>query len=469
MATLQTPCRMTKKRWINLLSEQQHTPTSEEVVLIQRLRKPYKLRLPKGNLKRCFEKYSGVQLGISSQIFVSPASTKQRDFDLAGRISEILRLTPGCHVCITRRKADGLFLLKRLDIQNFKSDVPGSVVIDSFLDKVVSRNQYSSTGLDTINLDNVRELVSGMGTFRYDPIAPLRRVGGRVGFLFRHTFDVENAAPDHELVNQWFNRIVVGQKPDGGWEDNLVTTAFNLIRLVELGRTMDEPHIAKAAEWLLSCPEPIGLPGMFMATMSLFEELNRVKEKGEGKRMVYDKVGRRKKYQPVVDSFHQNVDLVPGVCELALTSASAVALQALLRLGFAEHQRVKQAVNTFLALWNGRWCGCGYFGKDSVVPSSDEPPDFNTRFARSDWKMDDSETAWFGDTKRMKMTALRNRCWQIGENEVLVEQRVNPGDYCTFGVHEALSWHPEYGGSNLETMAALEYARRQTSLGNWGP
>ena len=39
---------------------------------------------------------------------------------------------------------------------------------------------------------------------------------------------------------------------------------------------------------------------------------------------------------------------------------------------------------------------------------------------------------------------------------------------CTLGVHEALSYHPQYQGSNLEAIAALEFSRRQSSLGTWG-
>jgi hypothetical protein len=459
---------MTKELWVSLISEE-HTPANEEVVLIRRLKRPYNLRLPKGNLKKCFDNYAGTELTIGSQVLVSPVPVDQRELNLAGRITKLLALTPGCHVCITRQKANGLFLLKRLDIQNLGSDVPGSVVIDSFSEQSVTRKQYSSTDFGAIDLDDLRELVSRMGPFRYDAITAMKKVGGRIGYLFRREFGQENEAQDRELVSQWCNEILAGQSSDGGWGESLVTTAFNLIRLMELGRTKDDPHITKAAEWLISQNEPVGLPGMFMATVSLFEELNSVKEKGDGKRMVYDKVGRRKKYQPVVDAFRLNTDMVPGVCELALTSASAVVLQALLRLGLADHQRVRKAINTVLAMWSGRWCGCGAFGRDTVFPASDDPPDFNTRFVLSNWVLDDSAAAWFGDAKRLKMNALRSQCWQIGENEVLVEQQVNAGDYCTFGVHEALSYHPAYSGSNLETMAALEYARRQTSLGRWGP
>jgi hypothetical protein len=39
---------------------------------------------------------------------------------------------------------------------------------------------------------------------------------------------------------------------------------------------------------------------------------------------------------------------------------------------------------------------------------------------------------------------------------------------CTLGVHEALSYHPDYAGSNLEAIAALEFSRRQSSTGRWG-
>jgi hypothetical protein len=175
---------MTKELWISLISEE-HTPANEEVVLIRRLKRPYNLRLPKGDLKKCFDNHAGTELTIGAQVLVSPVPVDQREFNLAGRITKLLALTPGCHVCITRQKANGLFLLKRLDIQNLGYDVPGSVVIDSFSEQSVTRKQYSSTDFGAIDLDDLRELVSRMGPFRYDPIAAMKKVGGRIGYLFR--------------------------------------------------------------------------------------------------------------------------------------------------------------------------------------------------------------------------------------------------------------------------------------------
>jgi len=73
----------------------------------------------------------------------------------------------------------------------------------------------------------------------------------------------------------------------------------------------------------------------------------------------------------------------------------------------------------------------------------------------------------------MQMAALRKESpryafWQINGNDVLVERRPYGGSVCTLGVHEALSYHPGYAGSNLEAIAALEYSPRQSCCGHWG-
>ena len=471
MTTTQTQNRLTADRWVELLSEE-HPRAREEVILVCKLRKPYVLRVSKTALREAFGKIEGIQLmPRRSGIFVSPVSVGERSFELPQRMAQQLKLTPGCHVCITRRRETGKCALKRLDLQSGETDVPGSVVIDSFSQWAVTRTHYARTDLSSVDIAVLKDLVARMGPFRYGPLTALRRSQGRLGFLVRDMLGRKTTAGDREFIKQSCAAILNDQDEGGSWGDNLVTTASNVIRLSEMGRTIAEPPIAKAADWLLSSPETIGLPGLFAATLTVAEDFNRLKPNGEARRMIYDKTRRGSKFQLVRDAFHSNSDVLPGVCELAVTSASAVVLEALLMLGLSDHPRVKKAINTFLLLWHGRWCGCGYFGPDRVVGASVKRPDFESRFALDDWQswLRDSAAAWFGETKRSQMTAPRSPSWQVGEHEVLIEHQVNCGDYCTFGVHQALSWHPGYGRSNLETVAALEYSRRQTSLGRWGP
>jgi hypothetical protein len=165
--------------------------------------------------------------------------------------------------------------------------------------------------------------------------------------------------------------------------------------------------------------------------------------------------------------------VVPGVCELALTSASAVVLQALLRLGLWREKRVGRAINTLLSLWSGRWCGCGYLSHKEVIEADDGPPDFNRipvpttneAIYRLDWFTEEKEISRIVGRRNV---SPRFSWLDLGSNETVIDKTsVGMGD-CTLGVHEALSYHPDYAGSNLEIIAALEFSRRQSSLGRWG-
>jgi hypothetical protein len=164
---------------------------------------------------------------------------------------------------------------------------------------------------------------------------------------------------------------------------------------------------------------------------------------------------------------------VPGLCELALTSSSAVVLQALIRLGFWDHVRVRTAVNTLMSLWHGRWCGCAYLGHGLRIQADDGSVDLNGLQVpctnEGIYPLD-----WFTDEKKMmqivghRSTSPHYSWLDIGGNDSLIEKSsVGMGD-CTLGVHEALSYHPDYPGSNLEVIAALEFSRRQSSTGRWG-
>ena len=98
-----------------------------------KLKKPHVLRVSKTALRDAFGEIGGLQFTLRSRgAFVSPVNTDSRSLELSQAIVQRLELSPGCHVCVTRRAESGECVLKRLDIQSGETDVPGSVVIDSF-------------------------------------------------------------------------------------------------------------------------------------------------------------------------------------------------------------------------------------------------------------------------------------------------------------------------------------------------
>ena len=73
----------------------------------------------------------------------------------------------------------------------------------------------------------------------------------------------------------------------------------------------------------------------------------------------------------------------------------------------------------------------------------------------------------------LHITGKRKLCayysWlQVGKNQAFIDKHSVGMGNCTLGVHEALSYHPDYAGSNLEAIAALEFSRRQSASGYWG-
>lgn len=458
--------RLTAGRWIELLAE--WPPAAEGVILISRLKRPYGLLVPKRKLKTCFGGAPGVSLSVGDDISLSPSAKATPRVDLPEDVVARLQLSPRCYVCVSQRRADGVRTVRRLEMQEGESDVPGAVVLDSFSPQVVTRTRYSRTTFEALDPKAMKKLVAQMGTLKHDPWARLSQAGGRPGYLSRQRSGAASATADRALCSQCEADILAAQGADGSWDDSSVTTAFQLIRLAELGKTTGDAAVAKAVQWLLSCPEPAGSPGLFTATTPIAQEFDRLKPTGDAPRVLWEKVchyfrpkaGLPRKYQPLRDSFDQGRDIAPMVCELGITSASAVVLHALLRLGLADHDRVKKAINTLLAAWRGYWCAHKFYVREWSAPTSTEGPDFNNRFAAPD--------AWYDETKCTEMTAPSFPCRQVGDNEVLMEEKIASGcGGCSPAIYEALSWHPGFAGSNLEVRAAMGYAEMQSASGHW--
>jgi len=467
--------RMTRGDWLGLVLRE-HRTAEEEVVLICRLKKPHTLSISKVDLKRCFGRSAGIELDVSRHVRIAGSARGGRSVALPAAVVRTLSLSPGDSVCLSRRQEGKACVLRRFVLRAGESEVPGRVLIDAFEETQVVRTHYEKPDVDDIRLSDVQALVRRMGPLRRDPLAPLKHAGGRIGYLFRRELSGRLRKQDEAFADAQREATVAAQRRDGCWEGSLVTTGFQLIRLVKVGVSADDPAIEKAAAWLLDAPEPDGLPGLFLATPELAEQFNRSKRSGRDPGVdVYNKVRRASgsEYRRVRESFARRREVVPGVCELGIVSTSAVVLQALLRLGFAEAKRVRTAIHTLLCQWGGRWCGCGWYGPDSRTPASQDVdfngpfpiPSDNERIYRSDW---------FPDPRQIRqITAMRkvspHYSWRkASANRAVIEKHSVGMGNCTLGVHEALSYHPAYAGSNLEANGALEFARRQGSLGHWG-
>ena len=461
--------RLTIEDWVAMAKADERG--GEEVVLMARLKDRHTLYVTKQKMKAGFRGSAGVKLAEGECVEVLPSPTGTPKLNIPASVARRLGLTPGCRVCMTRVGKDVPLFLKRFELQKGESELPGSVVVDTFSKVAVERIHYAGPmSLGACDLDGVPRMVERMGRLAHDPMQALPRVEGRAGYLLRRLFGGPESGRDSRFAAECASHILGEQDRDGGWDRSLVATAFNLIRLMEVGLTIVDKQVAKAARWLLDSPELAGVPGLFAATTGLGEEFNRNRADGNDGHVMWDnlchyfvpKEGLSRKYQPIRDTYDANRDVVPGICELGVASASAVILQALLRLGFAEHRRVRQAINTMLAAWDRIWCGHRFYRPDGSPAPSAAPPDFDTRF--------DPRREWPERAKVGQMTPPPFGSWRVGEDCAIVEaNNLGGAGGCSLAIYAALSWHPGFAGSRLEAVAALGYAARQSSRGRWQP
>jgi len=464
---------LTATDWIDLLSSD-YSPGTERVIIVVR-GFPRTLRIRKDDWRDHFSGFGGISFEQGEEIEIIPAAEGGPKTVIPDWARERLASERGDAVCITRR-GDGYYL-KRLVLVERPAEVPGCTVVDRFEKDRVERTYWSHTALDRITYEEIADLLSEMPRFRYDPVLPFRSMDGRLGLLGRRHFLGGWTESDRSAIEAYKAEICRDQQPNGSWEDSAVRTAFKLIRLVEVGTTMEESAVERAVAWLLQARDPSGFPGLFMTSERAVDTFNAWKAKqtpGSKKRR------NRRPSASECQMYLDNRDIL-GIsntcygCELKITWASAIAVEALLRCGLHREPRVVRAINTLLAMRqerSARWCGCGNFVADVDYPESTAVADFNLhpiplKSHRSgavgmiDWLMERDDILKLACNGSHSGLAL-------GDDQVLVTKtaRQGSGD-CSMVVHRALSYHPAYHGSNLEMTAALEYAYRQSWLGDW--
>lgn len=147
-------------------------------------------------------------------------------------------------------------------------------------------------------------------------------------------------------------------------------------------------------------------------------------------------------------------DISAWPCELRLTWTSGIAIEALLRCGLHQEPRIIKAVNTLLRInERGRWCGCGYFDAREInfVPESLDPLDFN-RLPVFRFSLDDMSAA------RLVCDNHRLLALKVRKDRALLTNRFRSTGECPMVVLRALSFHPQFPGSNFEANSVMSCA-----------
>ena len=189
------------------------------------------------------------------------------------------------------------------------------------------------------------------------------------GFLKgRHTLEAWKARgifgraepSDETLRSKLITERLERQLGDGSWEGRVTVTARNLRELADLGMTQEAGQIQRAVDWFMARPQSTYNPGMFFSTDDLVAEQARIV--GERKRAVEEEIrGPKPRFRDLKASEKRLVmagdDMIRNPCGPRIMWPNALALEALLSLGFEDHDRVQRALKTMMT---ADWCECGY-------------------------------------------------------------------------------------------------------------
>ena len=438
------------REWVELLSKDRDL--HDEKVVITGKFSPT-LKLNKKDWEKHFAGFSGFAFKQGKEINIVPMSAGGPKEKIPEWVWNRLKVSSGERFCITERK--GRYYLKKLELTERSTSIPHLTIMDSFGRDVVERVYSAFLDPQQITSKGLEPLLHLMGKFKYDPISPFKKMTGKLGYLGRKEFIGESHESDAQLMREFVKTLEETQLENGSWEDNTMITASNIIKLREAGVTPENHVIGEGVKWLLSTAEPLGFPGLFMLSEKLVARFNAWKAS-----QMRGKSGRphRRTTEREAHKYLENRDVLSSIsawpCELRLTWTSGIVIEALLRCGLHEKPRVVKAINTLFKMSErGRWCGCGYFDtRDrNFISESLEPINFNRRPVLK-FSLDANFIA------RLVCDNYRLVALDAGKNRALVTNRFQSTGECSMVVLRALSFHPEFPGSNFESNSALSCA-----------
>jgi len=454
--------KLTRKKLLEMLARAER-PAAEQVLASKLVRKSISFNKEEWNV--LFPDWPGIEFKVGKSVEIVRSKENARKVEIANGARERLGLANGDRAYVTRR--NGKLFLKRLELTELPAVLPGFYVFDSFTDTTVTRAYQTLSDPAAVTDERLQALLRSAGRFRHDPVAPFRKMPGMLGCFARSEFAGGLTADDKEWAKSYVADLAANQEEDGSWQKAVPATAFNVIRLLDLGRTNDDACVERAVDWLLTRPDPVGYPGLWMSSDRFLKGFNEWKA-GGGK-------GQRGRKTPDADKqqFWENRDLfgVPSdYCEARFTWTNGVVLGALLKCGLYQHERVVLGLKTLLKLGHaGGWCGCGYFHAGRHVEPDDSPVDLN-RFPTPEANEPSHALNWFSTADDIKTWASP---WgevpglDVGDGQSLVVGARSDNGGCARAVHWGLSYHPAFHRSNLEAIFALRSIAHQYQHGPW--
>jgi hypothetical protein len=158
---------------------------------------------------------------------------------------------------------------------------------------------------------------------------------------------------DEALRQTMIQERLAEQQEDGSWAGQIALTARCLRELIDLGWARENAAVQRAAEWLLARPQSKHNPGMFFGSDELVAEQAQI--------VAQRQAGKGGRFRQIKKSEQKRViagdDLIVAPCGPRIMWPNGLCLDALLRAGYEDHERVQAALWT---LTINDWCECGY-------------------------------------------------------------------------------------------------------------
>ena len=291
-------------------------------------------------------------------------------------------------------------VLLPIRLEEHGADVLGPRIIDELANGEVVRHVVKGFGLEEWTPERLAEfddLVSSDPLAR-DPLPELAAGNDWVGWQTRRRILSEPGPGDDALRQSLADEILAGQGDNGSFDDQVVTTAFAILRARSVDVPSDDPRMCKAAQWLLDWPEPIDRPGMWMTNEEHLANWNAVKsgeaetDKGSYFHNIEDgwehDLYRGEAQNQVIPTCCRNY---PAMCGSRMLHPAGTVAAALGACGYADHPRHNDYCNTMLGIRHmyGYFCSCwGMVNYDTAMEDrGGAVPDFDAEKEQYDEAM----------------------------------------------------------------------------------
>ena len=314
----------------------------------------------KVSLKKTVRDYLGpaggtLYLHLDGEVLLTPqesagsmrAAVTGSRLDLPGEVIARLDVVRGSLVAMIQR--ENAVALKRIEIVQAQGD--SAQVVDVESAHQVTR-MVQTNPLPEALLPRLHAQYSDLA-LKHDVLDYLRQRRTLAAWQARQLLGTAQAG-DEQLREDLAQERLAAQNKDGSWQGDIVLTARHVRELAALGMTREDEQIRRAAVWLVDRPQSAHNPGMFFATDPLVDEqADIVTQRAQGKGGRFRQIKTSEKKRVISGD-----DMIVAPCGPRIMWPNALAIEALLCLGYESHDRVQAALRT---MGSGHdWCECGY-------------------------------------------------------------------------------------------------------------